>query len=428
MRLRIESLAYKGPGVARAADGRAVFVRGGCPGDIVEARVSADRGRFLEAEVLEVPEPSQERATPPCPYFGVCGGCQWQHVSYSEQLRAKRRIVTDLLSHVGRIADPSVDECVPSPSEYGYRNRVEFTVSDDGGVVLGYVAVDGETVLEVKTCMLPPEQLWKAPGALGGALRFALKQPHGVFRVALKAARCTCDVEVDLWGAPGPFPRRPVAKTLADALRPTTITRVLARRARERTSAKVEVLAGHGAWHEIVLGRDLLVSAPSFFQANTAVAEALARSVVDALAPTGADRILDLYAGVGTFTLPLASAARETVAVEGQGSAVRDLRRNLAGARLEALVLPGDAARALVGQAAFDSAVVDPPRGGLPRAALAGLVACAPRRIAYVSCDPATLARDVSHLARSGYRLRTVTPFDMFPQTYHVETLAVLDR
>jgi 23S rRNA (uracil1939-C5)-methyltransferase len=194
-----------------------------------------------------------------------------------------------------------------------------------------------------------------------------------------------------------------------------------------RDIAGVEVLSGSPTWHEKLGGFAYSVSPPSFFQVNTEVAESMVDVVVEALAPSASDRVLDLYAGVGTFTLPLAALDVEVVAVEGAGHAVRDLRRNLEDNDLDAEVAPGDAARALAELGDFDLAVVDPPRSGMRPEALAALVTAGPRRIVYVSCDPATLARDARRLAEAGYAISTVTPVDLFPQTYHVETVAVLD-
>jgi 23S rRNA (uracil1939-C5)-methyltransferase len=239
----------------------------------------------------------------------------------------------------------------------------------------------------------------------------------------------TRDLEVDLWGAPGPMQRHAVSRTLTDAVHPTCITRVLVKDdARNRTDLKVEVLAGRGHWRERLGEYDYRVSAPSFFQSNTKAAEILVAQVLETLDPDGTDRVLDLYAGVGTFTLPLAELAGEVVAIEGAGSAIRDLRANLEEAEVYAEVMPGDAARALAEAGAFDSAVVDPPRAGMTPDALKALVRTKARKLCYVSCDTATLARDARALTDAGYTLVSAQPIDLFPQTWHVETVAVFER
>jgi len=431
MRLRVDSLAYGGDAVARAEDGRVVFVRYGCPGDVVEVESLEEHNRHIVATIREVVEPSPQRVKPPCPYFGRCGGCQWQHIAYPTQLAAKRQSVLDALVRIGGIAEPVVADTLPSPAEYGYRNRIELTVTDTPtGLRLGYAELHSDQILPVDVCLLPPKRLQKAPKALAGGLRYLSGRGEvELARVSLRSAARYSDVAVDLWGPPSGFPRQMAAKVLRDAVRASSITRVLFKGPlKERRVSKVEVLSGRGFWRERLGEESYVVSAPSFFQVNTAVAERLVALALDELECDGTDRVLDLYAGVGTFTLPLANLAEEVVAVEGSSSAIGDLRRNLEEAQLYAEVVGGDAARELPDLGHFDKALIDPPRGGLQPAALDALVAAGPSRIVYVSCDPATLARDARRLLDAGYSLRRATPVDMFPQTYHVETVALFER
>jgi 23S rRNA (uracil1939-C5)-methyltransferase len=431
LKIRIESLSHGGDGVGRAPDGRAVFVRFGCPGDLVLARVLAEHPRWLSAAVAEVLEPSPDRVSAPCPYFGECGGCQWQHVSYPVQLAAKSRAVRDALSHIGGLEAP-VAETVPSPAEYGYRNRIELRAGEvSGRTVLGYSAFGEERLVPVELCLLPPKRHQKVPRALAGVLRYLARDDRvrGISRVGFRAAVHRSDVSVDLWTPPGPFPRQLVAKAVTEATHAGSVDRVLLRQhPKRRDIAGVEVLAGPGVWRERLGELEFAVSATSFFQVNTRVAEEMIALVLEALQPSESDRVLDLYAGVGTFTLPLAATGAEVVAVEGAGSAVRDLRRNLEANGLYADVAPGDAARALAEAGSFDLAVADPPRSGMRPDALSALIASSPRRLVYVSCDPATLARDAHGLAEAGYALRRATPVDLFPQSFHTETIAVFDR
>ena len=431
--LSILSLAYGGEAIARLDDGRTAFVAGGCPGDTVTVEITEDRERFVRARVTEILTPSPDRITPPCPYFGVCGGCTWQHVSASAQLHAKRRAVVDALTRIGHVADAEtlVSETVASPSEYGYRNKVELVVdSSSGRPRLGFHRTGSSEVVAVDECLLLPKSARRAPKALGGALRYiAGEQDLGLTRVALRIGAHTKDVEIALWGEPGPFPRKAVATTLNSALKSTSMVRVLSKGpAKERRVSGVEVLSGKGFWRERLLGHTMFISAPSFFQVNTAAAEKLVSLVIGALDVDGSDRVLDLYAGAGTFTLPLAAAVGEVVAVESAGSAVRDLRRNLEAGELWADVIGGDAVRELSNIGHVDAAVVDPPRVGLHADAAAALAATRAATIVYVSCDPATLARDTVALTASGYALTSATPVDLFPQTYHVETVAVFER
>jgi 23S rRNA (uracil1939-C5)-methyltransferase len=428
--LDIDALAHGGDAVARTAEGETVFVRYGCPGDKVRARVVAEHPRYLNAVVTEVLESSPDRVEAPCPYFGECGGCQWQHVSYERQLDAKRQAISDTLERIGRTT-AEVDGTVASPRQYGYRNRVELHAGLIGNrTELGYSALGEERLVPVALCLLLPDRHQKAPGALGGVLRYLSRDPRTgpVSRVGMRVAEHGGDVSVDVWTPPGPFPRQMAGKAVTQATGARSVVRVMTREDRRRGIAGVEVLAGEATWSEALGEFEYAVSAPSFFQANTAVAEGMVSAVLGALQASERDRVLDLYAGVGTFTLPLAETGAEVTAVEGSGSAVRDLRRNLEENGVFADVAPGDAARALEELGRFDLAVVDPPRTGMRPEAIDELVASSPRRIAYVSCDPATLARDARTLADAGYAIGRVTPFDLFPQSFHVETVAVFDR
>jgi 23S rRNA (uracil1939-C5)-methyltransferase len=430
--LVIESLAYGGDAVAHAEDGRTVFMDGACPGETVAAEVIEDHGRYLRARLTDVVEASEERRTPPCPYFGECGGCQWQHVSHAVQVDAKRRAVVDALQRIGGVDAPVVGDVVAAGQAYGYRNRTDMTVGADirGGLTLGFAAARSARIVPIERCMLAPERVRAHPKSLSGALRYLSQgQPLGLLRVAVRCAANTPDVSVDLWAETGPFPRSAVARTLASAARFDTLTRVLVKGPiKARDISGVEVLAGKGHLRERLGGFDYRVSAPSFFQVNTAVAERMVAVVIEETGTSGDDLVLDVYAGVGTFTLPLAVVAGEVVAVESSGHALRDLRANLDAAGLDAEIAPGDAARALADVGHADVAVVDPPRGGLAPEAVDALAGCGPGRVVYVSCDPTTLARDAVRLRAHGYAFVRATPFDMFPQTYHVETVAVFDR
>jgi len=430
--LYIESLAYGGDAIAHLDDGRAAFVTGGCPGDTVDAEITSDQGRFVRATVREVLEPSPDRVKPPCPYFGACGGCNWQHVSYDVQLASKRTAVVDALTRIGRVvADSLVAETVPSPQQYNYRNKVELVVDmTTGRPRLGFHRAGSDGFVPVDSCLLLPAAHIRDPKALSGALRYiAGEQDLGITRVGIRVASHTKDVEIALWTSPGVFPRRMAATTLGTAVNATSIVRVLVKgESKARKVTGVEVLAGAGSWRERLLGTMMTISAPSFFQVNTKAAEKLLGLALEGLAVDGTDRVLDLYSGAGTFTLPLAEIAGETVAVESASSAVKDLRRNLENAQVWADVIGGDASRELVTIGHVDALVVDPPRSGLHPEAVESIAATGASRIAYISCDPTTLARDAKALMENGYRLEVATPVDLFPQTYHVETVAIFTR
>ena len=429
-RVTIESLAHGGDGVAHLPDGRAVFVSMSCPGDEVTLEVTESHERWARGRLVSLDTPGPDRVTPPCPYFGACGGCQWQHVAYPRQLHEKRDTLVQSLRRIARLEDPLVGPVVPSPAEYGYRNKIELSVSGEGrSLQLGFARAGSTDLVPVDTCLLLPRGATGLPGSLSGALRFL--GSRGVQDLVRATLRISTSGErsVDIWTTAGPFPRALAVKVIAEATGARTITRVIVRGpGAKRDVTRVEVLAGPGAWAESLGDDRYLVSAPSFFQVNTAAATALRQTALEMLDCDGSMRVADLYAGVGTFTLPMARAAGETIAVEGSKHALLDLRRNLDRARLDADVAPGDAAHVLEGLGHLDAALIDPPRSGLADAAIRALVGARIARLVYVSCDPATLARDVKRLAEeAGYVPRRFVPVDLFPQTYHLETATLLE-
>lgn len=435
--IKIESLAYGGDGVGHISDGRVAFVAGAFPGDTCAIEYIDGKDRFVRPRLRELVDPSGDRCESACSEAGRCGGCPWARLAYGEQLRWKRQFVVDALTRIAHIdaakADALVGECAPSKHQWNYRNKVEFEVGQDvaGRFTLGMHAHAGDFV-PLSACKLCNKKFESAPKALTGALRFAASQQDlGIERVGVRVSARTHDVEVALWTSTGRFPRARVAQIVGDALpaKGVGVTRVLLRgSARERKVAGVESLRGHGYWAESVAERTMLLSAPSFFQVNTRGAETLIQLVMEGLQPDGLDYILDLYSGAGTFTLPLAERAHLVAAVESASSSVRDLRRNLERNELSAKVIGGDAARELGELGSPDKVVVDPPRSGLGPKAVDGLLATGARAIAYVSCNPTTLARDLVQFMDGGYAVERVTPVDLFPQTYHVETVALLSR
>ncbi len=437
--IHIESLAYGGDGVGHLADNRVAFVAGGFPGDTCVIRYVDGKDRFVRAQVDKLVEASKIRVQPVCPeaQSGRCGGCPWAAIQYDVQLQWKRQAVVDALVRIAHMEATSVEglvsACVSSKREWGYRNKVEFEVGQDvaGRFTLGMHA-HGGGFTPLSSCMLGAKKLAGAPKALTGALRFAAGQADlGIERVGVRVSTRTNDVEVALWTNTGRFPRARVAQLVADSLpvKGVGVTRVLLKGpAKERKVSGTESLRGHGYWAETVHGRTMLLSAPSFFQVNTPGAETLVDLVLEGLEPDGLDYVLDLYSGAGTFTLPLAQEAHAVVAVESASSSVRDLRRNLERNDLGAQVIGGDAARELANLGSPDKIVVDPPRSGLGQMAINALVASGARAIAYVSCNPTTLARDLVQMQAGGYTVERVTPVDLFPQTYHVETVVLLTR
>ena len=442
--LRIERMGNGAEAVGRLASGKTVFVAGGAPGDAVRVEVVEEKASFARARIVAVEEPSPLRAEPRCPHGDACGGCPWQHLSYEAQLEAKRANVVGALVHTARLeavrAEDLVRPCLPSKRQWGYRNRLELGAAraENGEFLLGFHREGTHEIATPAVCPLAHDAVAKAPKALRGALRFAQGSADlGIFRVGVRHSVRTRETEIALWTKPGAFPRAHVAKTLKSALKATSIVRVLADPGRARKIKGVETLDGKGCWGEELADARFLTSAPSFFQVNTAQAEKLAAEVVEGLGgrmgeegPEGLDGLLvaDLYAGGGTFSVPLARAGADVIAIEAAGSSVRDLRRNAEMNGVDIEVVGGDAARELPELGGLDALVVDPPRAGLADGVAESIAEAAPARVAYVSCNPATWARDVARFEQNGYRLARAQPVDLFPQTHHVEVASLFER
>jgi 23S rRNA (uracil1939-C5)-methyltransferase len=384
--------------------GHVVFVPYAIPGETVRVEILEAHKRWAQARLLDVLEPSPHRVEPPCPYFGAgkCGGCHFQHIDYEAQAGFKRDVVVDQLGRVGGLVGVNVQDVIGAAEPWGYRNHVQFSLTPDGR--LGFLTADTHDVVPVQECLLLEpllDELWTA-------LDMEWPQLH---RLSLRCGSATgdlmaifeldhyedFDIEVDF---------------------PVSCVLLLA-------DGEVAVLMGSPHLVEHVAGRDYRVSAGSFFQVNTGGAEALVSLVCDYLVPTGDESLVDLYCGVGLFGLSLADRVGRVIGVEADPSAVDDFRHNALGLDHVHLV-EGPAKDSLPRvEGPVDLLVLDPPRSGAGRRVVGEISRLAPRRIAYVSCDPATLSRDARYLAEAGFHLGEVQPVDLFPQTYHVEAVAL---
>ncbi len=406
--VQLTTWAYGGEALGRLEDGRAVFVPLALPGERVRVRLTEDKPRYARGEVTALLEAAADRVAPRCPLYGRCGGCHYQHVAYAAQLTAKRAIVRDQLVRIGKFPDPAVAPTVPSPAVWGYRNHIQMHLSPEGR--LGFRAPRSAEVVPAEDCLLAAQPLRDLIPHL------VLEAGSGVERVHLRVG---AGDEVLLW-LRGQRPAPPAFQV--DFPLSAVYT---------NPEGAAFVLVGRGFLPMEVKGKVFRVSAASFFQVNLAVAEAMIDHLLEHLPLTPRARLLELYSGVGLFSAFLAPQVGELVAVESSPEACYDFGVNLDAFDHVALY-EAPAAMALEHLAAQgfqpDVAVLDPPRSGLSRAALDGLMALAPAMVAYVSCDPATLARDGRRMARHGYRLVHITPFDMFPQTYHIETISLWER
>ncbi|MDP2959367.1 MAG: class I SAM-dependent RNA methyltransferase [Longimicrobiales bacterium] len=411
--VRVRSLASSGAGVADLPDGRVAFVQRTAPGDLVEARIVKLRPRWGEARLLEVLEAGPSRLEAPCPLFDRCGGCSLQHLGYDEQLRWKRTFVADAMARIGGLEAP-VPAVVPSPRQTGYRNRVTFTVralAKDRFVAGFHALGNPDRIVDVGTeCLLPEPPILEAWAAIRGALRSGALplQERGELRLTLRSLEAGVVLLVK-GGGPGWDPALLLAQVPG-------LLGVWYHASGER--APVQVAGGpvHEAW-----GEDRVpMAGQAFLQVNRGAAESLTAFV---LAQAGAPaRAIDAYCGIGVYGRALARRGWEVEGIELDADACAGARHDApAGFR----VWEGRAEDRLAELLPADLVVLNPPRTGLHEGVLAALTRRLPSTVVYVSCDPATLARDAGRL-KEAYRLVDIRSFDLFPQTSHVETVAVL--
>ncbi|MBI5157614.1 MAG: class I SAM-dependent RNA methyltransferase [Acidimicrobiia bacterium] len=388
-------VAHGGEAVARV-EGKAHFVEGAMPGERVLGEVIKDGGSWARVELHRIVERSPHRIEPPCAHFGVCGGCQWQFAEYPIQLEWKRTILAGQLAHLGKIVEPPVRDTVMVGAPFGYRNRADFRVAGGGPAFHRRRSHDLEPIDECLLLHPSLAELYARLGDLGDATAVTL-------RIAVTTGARLAVVEGQVpatatdWGCSVSYRRR----------------------------GRLSAVIGDGTITETVAGATFRITGDAFFQNNTAGAEMLVALVREALVPRIGDTLLDAYAGGGLFGITVGRDLAAVIAVESDPLAVSDLRHNAATAGLAVRIIEGAVEQAvpLIG-GRWDLAVVDPPRDGLGVKGVEAVAAGRPRTIAYVSCDPASLARDARYLGERGYRLLWAAPVDLFPQTFHIETVA----
>jgi 23S rRNA (uracil1939-C5)-methyltransferase len=403
--IKMEKMVAGGDCLGRLPDGRAVFVPFVLPGETVRVNLVEEKKRYARGLPDEVIESAPERITPRCIHFTECGGCQYQHLEYAHQLALKEDLIKDQFQRIANIENPPIQTIVPSPHPWYYRNHIQFHLGQAGE--LGYIHADAEHLLIIEECHLPmPEinALWPQLdlGAESGVYRLGIRQDtYDHLMLVLegddpKAPEFSEDIPISAVYTP--------------------------------PDARLTILAGDDHLVYSLLGRHFHVSARSFFQVNTAMAEKMITYLLENLDFTMVKQVIELYAGVGLFSAFFAPKVGHLTAVESSGSACHDFVINLDEfdnvdlyeAEAEE-VLPSLDIQA-------DLLIMDPPRTGLAPAVHDALAKLQPAQIAYISCDPATLARDVKRIISNDYHLQSVTPFDLFPHTAHIETVVLMSR
>lgn len=401
----ISTMIYGGEGLGRLGDGRAVFVPYVLPGERVQVRLVEDKPRYARGELLEVLQPSPVRVEPRCPHFMVCGGCHYQHMPYEKQVELKAEILVDQLGRIGGLSDPPAKPTFPANQPWNYRNHIQFHLNEDGK--LGYMGASSKTVVPIQECHLPEALL----NAIWPQLNFDPIQE--LEHVALRAGQ-----EDDIL----------LVLESKDLDAPALSVEDLDISVVHLSPAGILVLAGSDHVYLEISGRLFRVTASSFFQVNTHMATAMVEHIMGEVSLKPSQSVLDVYCGVGLFSAFIAPQVDRLVGIESNPYACDDFVTNLT--EFEDVELYQDEVENVLNNISLepDLIIVDPPRSGLSKRALQGVLAQEANQIVYVSCDPATLARDARFLSSGGYQLSQITPFDLFPQTYHIESISFWEK
>jgi len=449
----ISDLAFGGRGLAKI-DGYAVFVDQALPMDRVSARIYKKKKKFAEARVVQILKPSPLRITPPCRHSGFCGGCQWQILKYEKQLAYKRRHVVEALEHIGGLQEIPVHPTIGSPLPYGYRNKMEFTCSDrrwlrpeelglpdvDKGFALGlHVPGTYYKVLDVGACLLQPSLGNEILEDIRAFIRqsdlpvYGLRSHEGFWRfVVLRHS-----VEKDQWmvNIVTTGENRKVLQPLADGLigKYTRIVSVMnnitARKAGVAVGEYERCLAGLPHLEDRIGNFRFEISANSFFQTNTRGAGRLYETVKNYAGLSGHETVIDLYSGTGTISIYVSDSVKKVIGIEWVESAVNDAVKNCQINRVSNCRFVRGDIKTVLSEVSDkpDVMIIDPPRAGMHKDVIPQILEMAPDRIVYVSCNPATMARDLQ-MVKDRYRLMEVQPVDMFPHTFHIEAVGRLEK
>ena len=445
--LRIERLSSDGSGVAHSADGEAVFVPGTAPGDEARVRIVKDCGRYAFGILDELLTPSPDRIPVDCPVAGPCGGCSLRHLDYAAELRAKQESVLDAFRRIGGLEVPVLD-ILPSPEVDRYRNKVQFPVGVDknGAPCIGFYAGRTHRIVPCPDCKLQPGVLNKIGNALcaffaqQGIRPYDEQSGKGLVRhIFLRRGAHSGQIMVCLVCTRAKLPH---AEQLCTALREqfpaisTILLNVNAKNTNVILGGENHILYGPGYIEDTLCGVPVRLGPLSFYQVNTLAAERLYGVAAQYAQLTSDDALLDLYCGMGTIGLSMAERCRELIGVEIVPEAIESAKANAA--RMGETVAAksrffcadaGQAATQLAAEGLHpDIVMLDPPRKGCDEATLSAVVRMAPRRVVYVSCNPATAARDAAWLEKNGYHAEKVQPVDLFPRTKHVECVIALSK
>lgn len=402
--VQLTGWAYGGEALGRAHDGRMVFAPYCMPGERVQGAVKDDRTRWVRIMPQHWLHTSSDRIEARCQHFSNCGGCHYQHLAYEHQLLTKATIVREQLERIGGLSDPPVVDAIPSPRPWEYRNHMRYHVLPDGS--LGFFRSQGTTLFSLEACHLPEpdlKDLWA---------RIELPPETAIEQVGIRL------------GTSGD----PLIIFHGDMSRISEVEVDFPASIAWQDSRAWRILAGESSINFEIRGHSFRVSPPSFFQVNSSILDDLVAQALSALGLEPGMNFFDLYAGVGLFSAFAAQQGARVVAIEESDAACADFETNL-GMFNEISLFEAPVEIALpAATLPADIILMDPPRSGLSKAALDAVIEKAAGRIVYLSCDLGTFARDAKRLVRGGYQVEQITPIDIFPQTFHIETLSAWKR
>ena len=434
----IDGYSSEGLGIARV-NGAVVFVPHAVRGEEIDLRITKVMKTSCAGEIVKIHNPSPERMEPECPYAGKCGGCAYRHLTYPEELWAKRQRVQDALTRIGGL-DLTVEEILGAKNPEHYRNKSQYPVGADGSI--GFFQARTHKVVPIRRCLIQTEAADRTAQAVGEWIRrykiSAYDETTGkglVRHVCVRVNRkgeSLCCVVVN----GNKVPREPELAAYVTVAVPHTVGVLLnsnTRRGNVVLGDKYRTLFGRNYLMDTLCGLEFKLSMPSFYQVNRDQAEVLYGKALKFAGLTGNETVLDLYCGIGTITLCLAKAAKRVIGAEIVPPAIRDAKENALRNHIEnAEFFCGDAADIAAKLESDglrpDVVTVDPPRKGLAPEVIASVAAMGPEKVVYVSCDPATLGRDVKIFREFGYEAKRAAAVDMFPGTAHVETVVLLSR
>lgn len=435
--LLVEKLVYGGYGLSYSADGEVVFIRNAYPGELVDVEITEKGKGYSFATVKRYVVRSKDRITPKCPYFGICGGCQWMDLKYDVQLNAKKQIVEEQIKRIAKMELP-VENTIHSEDIFRYRNKIEFelvkNIEEQDIVKFGLHSVGNGDLIHVDDCKIAPKVFSELKSVVEKLIS-SLGIKKDVFSHLVIRKTTKSDPVVIVVTKTHKIPlEKDFVRLFKRELPGVNLMHIENKRSKISLRGKLNILIGEPVIYEEIDWFSYQIPVTSFFQVNMSILIKMLKRLKESLELSKTERLLDLFCGVGTFGIYFSPLVREVIGVETDQRAVKAARANTGINRIRnSYFLLGNVINFLKKRVEkgerFEKVILDPPRSGVGKEGIELLKKLNPKKIAYISCDPSTLARDLSYMMEEGqYVVEDITPFDMFPHTYHVETVCVISR